>query len=91
MIGWLSEDEPVPSEAESTAEPTDVEEGGVCVSGATEAMPPGDVPLCTSVYSARKCRRSSARSYADEYRSLARLASALWQMRSSSFGSFSSY
>ena len=34
---------------------------------------------------------SAERSCADEYRSLARFAIALWQMRSSSFGSFSSY
>ena len=41
---------------------------------ATEPIRPGVTPLAMTVCSNKKCLRSSARSCADEYRSLARLA-----------------
>ena len=65
-MGWLSDDEPEPIEAdEPAAEPTGV---GVDagVSEPVETTPPGVVPLWITVCSAKNCRRSSAKSVAVE-------------------------
>src|SRR6266542_3846964 len=90
--GWPTEIGVVVEEGLEESDALTVEaEGAIGVLECAEAaLPPG--PDCEfTLCSARKWRRSSARSFAVVYRSEARLASAWRQMRSSSFGMQSSF
>src|SRR6266542_1997195 len=92
LTGWPTEIGVVVEEGLEESDALTVEdEGAIGVLECAEAaLPPG--PDCEfTLCSARKWRRSAARSFAVVYRSEARLASAWRQMRSSSFGMQSSF